>query len=64
MRKLKNLAIAYKLAGEFDYCPSEDQYEEAKEFYGDFPKIVLIEHQGSRQDEIASMLVDEVLSER
>lgn len=64
MKNLKDLAIAYRLASEFDYCPSEDRYEEAVDYYGEFDKKILVEYQGNTMDEIAKMLVEEILCKK
>lgn len=63
---LKQMAIAYKLACESDYCPDESELDEALDTLGSKfnPKDVeqaLASFQGNRPDEIARMLVDEVL---
>jgi hypothetical protein len=60
-QKLKELAIAYSLACEFDYCPDEDRYDEAKEYFGEFDESVLIQNSGRRPDEIASHIIGLVL---
>lgn len=58
--KLKLAAIAYKISMEFDYCPQPDEYEDAKNFYGDFPLEVLEVWQGLRGDEIARDIVSRI----
>lgn len=60
MDELKELAIAYELACEFDYCP--DNLAEARRFYGKkVTQSILDKHSGSRPDELARMLVTAVL---
>lgn len=59
--ELKEYAIAYELSQEFDYVPSESDYDKAKAYYGEFDIQVLVKHQGCRPDEIANQLVHLIL---
>lgn len=63
-QRLKELAIAYTLACEFDYCPDTDQYEEAKEYFGEFDLSILINNSGRRPDEIASHIIGLILQSK
>lgn len=63
---LKALAFAYKLAGEFDYCPGQNDIDDDKTemLFGlnvDQIPEKTFEYEGNRQDEIASMIVDKIM---
>jgi hypothetical protein len=62
MNKLTELALAYKLACEFDYCPDIEEREKAeKVLRREVPDNVFYSYSGNSPDEIARMLVNEVL---
>ena len=60
-KKLVQLAIAYKLACEFDYCP--DSIEDIGDFMSVDKNVkeAIKKYSGNRPDEIARMLVAEIL---
>ncbi len=59
IQALKDLAEAYELAQEFDYCP--DSKDEAEEFLGRSVRQAVIDnYSGNRADEIARMIVQKV----
>lgn len=61
IQELKELAIAYDLSCEFDYCPSKEEKESAENFYGEtISDNVFKNYSGNRSDEIARMLVQKV----
>ena len=56
IKKLKMMALAYRLACEHDYCPSELVEVDRRDFKGVTQKL-LDNYGGNRADEIANMII-------
>lgn len=56
---LKDMAMAYELASEFDHCP--DNQASAEEYLGEkVPIHVLQNYSGLRPDEIANRIIKKI----
>lgn len=58
MKPLKDAAMAYKIAREWDYCPSPKQIREVNESFPRATSEVLDEFQGMRPDEIVNRILE------
>jgi hypothetical protein len=58
IRKLKELKIAYTIANEYDYVPSDDKYNDVVDIVGDFDKSILSEYYGSSPNNIVSEILN------